>query len=221
MAAVAQGLACARSPRWDPRRRNRQTGRVSGQSVGELTGILSGTGAKMKGEILHDVVRFRGAFSADVPFDEIVAEVRGTLLVLSTRGHVVELGAGAKAQSLASQVRNPPSRLDRLQVEYGVSAAIAGSVDPAFRNELGTRAVVAPGLPREPVQLLFFGAATPDQLAPLPKLAPLLAPGGILWLVHPALPAQAIVAASKAAGLTKSGEFRFSPTHTATRLVRP
>ena len=58
--------------------------------MGELTGILKGTGAKMK---------------ADVPFSEITPEVRGTLLVLSCRGQVVEVAAGSNAQKLASRIR--------------------------------------------------------------------------------------------------------------------
>ncbi len=71
----------------------------------ELTGSLTGTGAKMKAEIGTGVVVFRGAFKAEVPFKEIVAEARGTLLILSTRGHVVQLAGGAKAASMAAKIR--------------------------------------------------------------------------------------------------------------------
>ncbi len=71
----------------------------------ELTGILRGTGAKMKADVRDGKVAFRGAFQGEVPFSEIVAEARGTLLVLSFRGHVVEVGAGAKAGQLAARIR--------------------------------------------------------------------------------------------------------------------
>ena len=71
----------------------------------ELTGALQGTGAKMKAEIGDKTVTFRGAFKADVPFAEITPEVRGSMLVLSTRGHVVQLGAGSQANKLAAKIR--------------------------------------------------------------------------------------------------------------------
>lgn len=189
----------------------------------ELTGILSGTGAKMKAEVGEDQVAFRGAFKADVPFEEIVAEARGTLLVLSCRGHVVELGAGAKAGALAAKVRSPPSRLDRLGVTPGASAAVAGPLDAAFKVELGTRAAVAPGAPRQPVDLLFFAVEAPAQLEPLPKLAMLVAPGGSLWVVYPKerVGEGQVAAAAKGAGLRASAAVRFSGTHAAARLQRP
>ena len=71
----------------------------------ELSGILRGTGAKMKAEVGDGKVAFRGAVKAEVPFAEIVAEARGTLLVLSFRGHVVEVSAGARAAQLAARIR--------------------------------------------------------------------------------------------------------------------
>ncbi|HET6398959.1 MAG TPA: hypothetical protein VFH47_05340 [Candidatus Thermoplasmatota archaeon] len=71
----------------------------------ELTGILRGTGAKMKAEVGAGTVSFRGAVKADVPFSEITAEARGSLLVLEFRGHVVEVSAGSRANQLASRIR--------------------------------------------------------------------------------------------------------------------
>ncbi|MEK6985487.1 MAG: hypothetical protein AABX89_03780 [Candidatus Thermoplasmatota archaeon] len=71
----------------------------------ELTGSVAGTGAKMKAELGDGVVSFRGAFKAEVPFKEIVAESRGSLLMLTVRGHVVSLAAGSKAASMAAKIR--------------------------------------------------------------------------------------------------------------------
>ncbi len=71
----------------------------------ELTGSLAGTGAKMKAEVGDATVVFRGAFKAEVPFKEIVAETRGSMLVLSARGHTVQLAAGSKANQLAAKIR--------------------------------------------------------------------------------------------------------------------
>ncbi len=187
----------------------------------ELTGILAGTGAKMKGEVLEDRVVLRGAVKAEVAFEDLVAEARGTLLVLSFAGHVVELGAGARASQLASKIRSPPSRLDRMGVAYGQSAATAGALDAAFKGELATRAVVAAGVPKEPVDLLVFGAASAADLTVLPRLAPLAKADGTLWVVAPReIAASAVAAAAKAAGLKAGEPARFSATHAATPLRR-
>src|SRR5688572_126908 len=154
----------------------------------ELTGIVTPGGAKAKAELLEDSVVFRGDLKQEVGFEEITAEARGGLLVLSFRGKTVELSAGAKASAFAAKIRSPPSRLDRLGIEYGVSAAVAGPIDPSFRSELSTRAVIAAGAPREPVQLLVLAAepAPTSMLANLPKLTPFVAPGGTVLVVVPA-----------------------------------
>ncbi len=188
----------------------------------ELTGILAGTGAKMKGEVRDDHVAFRGAVKMDVPFEEIAAEARGTLLILSFRGHVVELGAGTRASQLASKVRSPPSRLDRLGVQFGNTAAVAGPMDPAFKGELATRADVVPGIPKAPVQLLFFAVEANGQLDALGTLFRLVAPGGCLWVIYPtaAVADNVVMGAAKKAGLAHAGAVRFSATHGAARLVR-
>lgn len=70
----------------------------------ELTGILRPTGAKMKADIQANQVVFRGAIKATVPFSELGAEARGTLLILLYRDHVIEVAAGAKAAKLASSI---------------------------------------------------------------------------------------------------------------------
>lgn len=73
-------------------------------AVVELTGILRGTGAKMKADIQDRQVVFRGAVKATVPFSELGAEARGTLLVLTYKDHVIEVAAGAKTARFASAI---------------------------------------------------------------------------------------------------------------------
>lgn len=181
---------------------------------------MSGTGAKMKADVGDDHVSFRGAYKGDVPFEEIIAEARGTLLVLSFRGNVVEVGAGARASQIAAKIRSPPSRLDRMGIETGMSASVAGPVDALFRSELATRAFVSAGLPRNPVDILVFAITEAGHLEPLPKLAGLVDPKGALWLLHPdALQAKAI-AAGRSAGLGHSRSLRFAAGVTASRFVR-
>ncbi|HJQ94063.1 MAG TPA: hypothetical protein VJ874_07260, partial [Candidatus Thermoplasmatota archaeon] len=188
--------------------------------------IVTPGGAKAKAELMEDAVVFRGDIKQEVGFEEITAEARGSLLVLSFRGKTVELSAGAKAGALAAKIRSPPSRLDRLGIEYGISAAVAGPLEPGFKAELATRAVVAAGTPKEPVQLLVLGAepVPTSMLANLPKLMPFVAAGGTVLVVVPAntpdLPASKVQAAARAAGLKENGSARFSPTHAAHRFTK-
>ncbi len=72
--------------------------------MGELTGIMKGTGAKMKADIQDGIVVFRGALKAKVPFADLDAEARGTLLAIRYKDSVVELAAGGKAASLAAKI---------------------------------------------------------------------------------------------------------------------
>jgi len=73
--------------------------------VVELTGAQRGTGAKVKAEIADNEVVFRGALKITVPFTEIGAEVRGTLLCLTYKEYIIDLAAGSKAQSFAAKIR--------------------------------------------------------------------------------------------------------------------
>lgn len=70
----------------------------------ELTGIQRGTGAKVKADMQGGVVVFRGAVKATVPFAELGAEARGTLLSLTYKDHVFDLAAGSKAAGFASKI---------------------------------------------------------------------------------------------------------------------
>ncbi|HUR26262.1 MAG TPA: hypothetical protein VM327_09650 [Candidatus Thermoplasmatota archaeon] len=192
----------------------------------ELTGIVTPGGAKAKAELLEDAVVFRGDIKQEVGFEEITAEARGTLLVLSFRGKTVELSAGAKAGAFAAKIRSPPSRLDRLGIEYGVSAAVAGPLESTFRSELSTRAVIATGAPKEPVQLLVLAAepGPTSMLANLAKLMPYVAAAGTVFVVVPAnapeLSASKVQGAAKSAGLQEKGATRFSSTHLAYRFTK-
>jgi hypothetical protein len=190
----------------------------------ELTGIVTPGGAKAKAELMDDAVVFRGDIKQEVGFEEITAEARGTLLVLSFRGKTVELSAGAKAGAFAAKIRSPPSRLDRLGIEYGTSAAVAGPIDAAFRSELATRAVLATGAPKQPVDLLVLAADSPEMLRNLAKLAPFVTSGGRLLIVAPAgasdLSETKVAAAAKSAGFKPAGSARFSATSTAFRFTK-
>jgi hypothetical protein len=75
-----------------------------GLAMPELTGIMRGTGAKMKVDILGDHLVFRGAVKAKVPFVEVDAEARGTLLVLTYKEQLMDFASGSKAVRFASLI---------------------------------------------------------------------------------------------------------------------
>lgn len=72
--------------------------------MAELTGIQRGTGAKVKADIQKDHVVFRGVLKAKVPFKDLGAEARGTLLSLTYKDQIFDLAAGAKASKFAMTI---------------------------------------------------------------------------------------------------------------------
>lgn len=70
----------------------------------ELTGKQRGTGALVKADIQEDKVVFRGVVKAKVPFAQLSAEARGTLLTILYKEHVFDFAAGSKAQSFATKI---------------------------------------------------------------------------------------------------------------------
>ncbi|MHB8634662.1 MAG: hypothetical protein ACYDBQ_12005 [Thermoplasmatota archaeon] len=186
----------------------------------ELTGILSGTGAKLKAAVGEDSVLFRGAYKGEVAFRDMVAQVRNTLLVLSFSGMEVELAAGSRAQALAARIRSPPSRAATMGIAPGMTVAVAGTVEEAFRSELRARAAVVSGVPTAPVDVVVFGVESAAALAALAKLRRLVAPGGVVWVIHPQALRPELERAAQAAQLSISNPIPFS-TGTRAAALRP
>src|SRR5688572_29955230 len=176
----------------------------------------------MKAEVMDDHVVFRGAIKAEVPFEEIVAEARGTLLILTFRGNVVSVGAGSRCSQLASKIRSPPSWLDRLAIPFGVSGAVAGPIDAGLKGELATRLELSPGIPKQPVEVMLFAVSDAAGLDAVPKVAPLVSEAGALWVVFPegAISAERVAAAAKGAGLSVGARSTFPGSRSAVKLQR-
>ncbi|HEY2707189.1 MAG TPA: DUF3052 domain-containing protein [Caulobacteraceae bacterium] len=127
------------------------------------------------------------------------------------------------AASWAEAIANPKGRLDKLGVKAGQRIAIANLDDPEFAAELAARAACTDE--RRGLDLVFYGADTPDELAKVGKLAKWLAPKGALWIVS--LKGEAarlrdveVMAAAKAHGLVDVKVCAFSPTRTALKFAR-
>ncbi len=72
--------------------------------MAELVGKMRGTGAKAIMDVQADGVMFRGAVKKKVAKSEVSAEVRGNLLLVLYKEHVMEFNAGSKAAALAKQI---------------------------------------------------------------------------------------------------------------------
>ena len=161
--------------------------------------------------------RIRRAYDAEA-LAGVVAE--GPDLVLAD-GSRFRLGEKAAA-SWREAILNPRGRLDKLGVKVGQRVGTLNLDDPEFTAELGTRVTeTADG----DLDLLFYGADTPGELAAIADLIPRLAPRGALWIVSRKGPLAGIkdndvFAAARPLGLVDTKVCAFSPTHTALRFVR-
>ncbi len=118
------------------------------------------------------------------------------------------------------------SRLDKLGIKPGMSVALVGLDDPAFRRELATRTdAVAEGRPRKDTEMILFAVDSP---APLQKLATLqrsIRRDGAIWVVWPKgqahIKEDMIRAAAIAQGLVDIKVIAFSETLSGLKLVIP
>jgi hypothetical protein len=139
-------------------------------------------------------------------------------------GAVLHLdGAGQRwAETLA---RVPRGRLDKLGVRAGQRVAVLGVLDGSFLEELRGRVdeVVTGGSVPADADMIFLAAGQREELGRLPGLAHFIAPGGVLWVIRPRgrrdITEQDVAVSGKAAGMVAGRAVRFSPTHTADRLV--
>jgi hypothetical protein len=133
------------------------------------------------------------------------------------------LGEKAAAR-WAEAIRNPKGRAEKVGVKPGQRAAILGVDDPDLGPELASRgAEIVEAL--EGLDLLFYAADSPAELARIGALVPALAPAGALWIVSrkgktATLKDVEVMAAAKAHGLVDNKVVGFSATHTALRFVR-
>jgi hypothetical protein len=189
-------------------------------------GGKSGTG---KALLETKEVVFRGdGLRFTLPFSRIrsVAARAGTLELRVPEGAAM-LELGPQAAAWAERIKNPPGRLDKLGVKPGMKISIVGDVEPAFLDELRTRAEdVSQGRPRAGSDLLFFAVRAPADLERLATLKNSLQPAGSIWILRAKGAAATVtegqvMAAGKAAGLVDTKVVAFSETHTAERLVIP
>jgi hypothetical protein len=126
------------------------------------------------------------------------------------------------AASWAAAILTPKGRLEKIGVKPGMRVAVQGVEDADLARELaGAGAIEAD----DQLDLLFYAADSPAELAAIEGLIPLLAERGALWIVSRKGKAATVkdievMAAAKAFGLVDNKVVGFSETHTALRFVR-
>ena len=133
---------------------------------------------------------------------------------------------GAAAPRWAERIRHPRSLLDKLDVKSGHTVSVVHLDDGPFIAELRARAArVVIGRLATNSDVILLGAERALDLARLGAAVRAMARDGAVWVVHPkgrgGLPDTAVFAAAKSLGLTYTKVARFSPTHTAEKLVVP
>lgn len=128
------------------------------------------------------------------------------------------------ARSWAAAIVNPKGRLEKLGVKLGLRIAMLNLDDADFVAELDAGGVVLSD-DLTGLDLLFYGADSPAELASIGDLAPRLAERGALWAVSlkgrlARIRDVEVMAAAKAHGLVDIKVCAFSETRTALKLVR-
>lgn len=195
---------------------------------------VDGTSHEGKALLETDELLFRGdargagrGFRLKIPLASIrsVSERDGALRVIFGAGDATFL-LGNQAEKWAQRIRSPKSLVDKLDVKAGHSVSVVAIDDDGFLSMLRARATrVSVGRIAPRSDVIFLGAGNVAALSRLPKAAAAMARDGAIWVVHPkgadGLRDTEIFAEAKRLGLTYTKVARFSPTHTAEKLVIP
>lgn len=196
-------------------------------TVVEGSVTVGGQKVNCKADFASDHVTFSGGRRGEVPYSRI--EVLGTakgLLKLRVDGALMEFPLGDKVDRIANKVRRPPTLMDKLGVKPDLAVAVIGVEAKPFLAEL--EAAVPDyqhGEPARPVDLLFLGVRSVDQLERIASLVDVVAPDGGLWVVYPkarsTLRESHVLEAGRAAGLKDVKVARISQDLTALRFAHP
>jgi hypothetical protein len=174
------------------------------------------------------VLQIRAAdLKLDVPFDAMkkVAVHDGSLLIGHDSGPLV-LALGKAAEKWVDKILHPPSRLTKIGVRPQWRAAVVGTVDTAFVNELrAATSSLSVGRTLKGADAIFVGVAHAADFERVSAAKSAIKPNGAVWLIRPKGSAEiterAVMAAGKAAGLVDVKVVAFSMTHSALKFVIP
>ena len=196
----------------------------------DSTCTLTIDGRTFRGTALleHKDLVFRGDLRLVIPLKAIKdAHADEGRLVIDFGGRIATFELGAPAEKWAARITSPPSRADKLGVKAGMRIALVGMEDEALVEEIGSHgALLATGARSKGLDMIFFAAQAPKDLARLAAMAGRLEPAGAIWLIRAKgrgapISERESMAAGKQAGLVDVKVVSYSETHSAEKYVIP
>jgi len=183
------------------------------------------TSAEGKALLETDELIFRGdRVRLAIPYKTItrVGARQGRLRITWTGGTAV-FELGPTAVRWADKIRNPPSRIDKLNIRAGQRVLFVGVRDETLREEIQTRGASVLARGTGPFDVIFVAANEPADLERLATVQKFLQRDGVIWTIRPKgsplITESQVLMAGRAAGLVDVKVVRFSATHTAEKFV--
>jgi Protein of unknown function (DUF3052) len=188
---------------------------------------ISGKKAVGKALLETDELIFRGeGVRLKIPYKSVSSiDVKDGVLHVAWLSGVASFELGPSAVKWADRIRNPPSRIDKLDVKPGQLVLFVGIRDATLREEIETRGATVVARPIAPVDAVFVAANERSDLRRLATVQNFLKRDGAIWVIRPKgrpnISENDVMSAGKNAGLVDVKVVRFSETHTAEKFVIP
>ena len=193
----------------------------------KCTATISGKKAVGKALLETDELIFRGDdVRLTIPYKSVSSiDVKDGVLHVAWLSGVASFELGPSAVKWADRIRNPPSRIDKLDVKPGQLVLFVGIRDATLREEIETRGATVVARPIAPVDAVFVAANERSDLRRLATVQNFLKRDGAIWVIRPkgspSISENDVMSAGKNAGLVDVKVVRFSETHTAEKFVIP
>ena len=193
----------------------------------KCTATISGKKAVGKALLETDELIFRGDdLRLTIPYKSVSSiDVKDGVLHVAWLSGVASFELGPSAVKWADRIRNPPSRIDKLDVKPGQLVLFVGIRDATLREEIETRGATVVARPIAPVDAVFVAANERSDLRRLATVQNFLKRDGAVWVIRPkgspSISENDVMSAGKNAGLVDIKVVRFSETHTAEKFVIP
>ena len=193
----------------------------------KCTATISGKKSVGKALLETDELIFRGDdVRLTIPYKSVSSiDVKDGVLHVAWLSGVASFELGPSAVKWADRIRNPPSRIDKLDVKPGQLVLFVGIRDATLREEIETRGATVVARPIAPVDAVFVAANERSDLRRLATVQNFLKRDGAIWVIRPkgslSISENDVMSAGKNAGLVDVKVVRFSETHTAEKFVIP
>ena len=193
----------------------------------KCTATISGKKAVGKALLETDELIFRGEdVRLKIPYKSVSSiDAKDGVLHIAWLSGVASFELGPDAVKWADRIRNPPTRIDKLDVKPGQLVLFVGIRDSTLREEIETRGAMVLARPIQPVDAIFVAANERGDLKRLATVQNFLKRDGAIWVIRPKgspnISETDVMAAGKDVGLVDVKVVRFSETHTAEKFVIP